>query len=52
MNEVMCLVKDLNLDITKQELTADCVFHIEIPLQIYEEALSRFKAVYGLSIKG
>lgn len=51
MNEVMRLVKELNLDITKQELTTNCEFHIEIPLQIFDEALARFKNIYGLSLR-
>lgn len=51
MNDVMRLVKELNLNITRQELTVDCVFQIEIPLQIYDSTLSRFKSVYGLGLK-
>jgi len=51
MNEVMRLVKEYNLNISKQELTTDCSFYIDIPLQIYEEALSRFKSVYGLQLE-
>ena len=51
MNEVMRLVKELKLKILKQELSSRCEFHIEIPLQIYEEVLARFKNIYGLSLK-
>jgi uncharacterized YigZ family protein len=50
MNEVMRLVKELNLNILKQDLTTDCTFYIEIPLQGYENTLSRFKNIYGLSV--
>ena len=51
MNDVMRIVKELKLDISQQELNSDCTFHIEIPLQVYDNATERFKNIYGLSIR-
>ena len=50
MNDVMRIVKELKLDISHQELKADCKFHIKIPLQEYNNVSERFKNIYGLSI--
>ncbi|QTY26172.1 YigZ family protein [Flavobacterium sp. CS20] len=51
MNEVMRLVKELNLNIIEQDLKIRCKFIISIRQQDFNKVKSRFEQVYGLELK-
>lgn len=51
MNEVMRLVKELNLDITEQELKINCKFTVSIRQKDFQNTKLRFEEVYGLEVK-
>lgn len=51
MNEVMRLVKELDLNIVQQDLKISCKFVISIRQKDFEEVSSRFKQTYGLHVK-
>ncbi|MGX1023359.1 putative IMPACT (imprinted ancient) family translation regulator [Psychroflexus sp. MBR-150] len=51
MNEVMRLVKELDLNIIEQDLKIRCKFIISIRQQDFDKVKSRFEQVYGLEIK-
>lgn len=51
MNEVMRLVKELDLDIIEQELKIRCKFVIGIRLNEFDSVKSRFDQIYGLEVK-
>jgi uncharacterized YigZ family protein len=51
MNEVMRLVKELDLSIAEQELKINCKFIINIRQKDFKNVKSRFDQVYGLEVK-
>ncbi len=51
MNEVMRLVKELNLNIIEQDLKIRCQFIISIRKKDFDQVKSRFEQVYGLELK-
>ena len=51
MNEVMRLVKELDLNIAEQELKINCRFIISIREKDFEIVKSRFDQIYGLEVK-
>jgi uncharacterized YigZ family protein len=51
INEVMRLVKELDLNIEEQELKINCRFIISIREKDFEIIKSRFEQVYGLEVK-
>jgi uncharacterized YigZ family protein len=51
MNEVMRLVKELNLNIIEQDLKIRCKFIISIRQNDFNKVKSRFEQVYGLEVK-
>lgn len=51
MNEVMRLVKELDLNIIEQDLKIRCKFIISIRQKDFDKVKSRFEQVYGLELK-
>lgn len=51
MNEVMRLVKELDLNIIEQDLKIRCKFIISIRQKDFDKVRSRFEQVYGLQLK-
>ncbi len=51
MNEVMRLVKELNLNIIEQDFKIRCQFIISIRKKDFDKIKSRFEQVYGLELK-
>ncbi len=50
MNPVMKIVKDLELDVLKQDFTDTCKLHLNVRLKDYNTVKERFEHIYGVNI--
>lgn len=50
MNPVMKIVKDLELDVLKQDFTYTCKLHLNVRLKDYNTVKERFEHIYGVNI--
>ncbi len=50
MNPVMKIVKDLEIDVLKQDFTDTCKLHLNVRLKDYNDVKMRFEHIYGVDI--